>query len=175
MKPEKNKPDELNELFDLLNIDSKVAGEIRQDIQAGDALLNRQNEPDCPDELIERITGDIEKQTQRLSWPMRLGRIAAVLVLGLVLVGLFELSQKPFKNGPLDPQPILLADEFDVLETALDLEQEELDVEFDDPAVADILSLWDDADWDIQKIFGKEFNDENNTLSIRTATDDWIA
>ena len=154
MKPKKNNTDELVKLFDVLNIDSKVANEIRCDLQAGDALLSRQREPDCPDELIERITRDINNRTQRLSWPMRLRHIAAVLVLGFVLVGLFEL---------------------DVLETALDLELEELEVVFDDPVVAEILSLWDDANWDIQQLFGKEFTDETEPFSFGYGFNDWMA
>lgn len=175
MKPKKNNTDELVKLFDVLNIDSKVANEIRCDLQAGDALLSRQREPDCPDELIERITRDINNRTQRLSWPMRLRHIAAVLVLGFVLVGLFELTRQPFGNSSLDHQTILIADEFDVLETALDLELEELEVVFDDPVVAEILSLWDDANWDIQQLFGKEFTDETEPFSFGYGFNDWMA
>lgn len=175
MKPKKNNTDELTELFDLLKIDSKAANKIRHDIQAGDALLSRQDEPDCPDELIESITRDIDNRTQRLSWPMRLRPIAAVLVLGFLLVGLFELTRQPFETGPVDHQTILMADEFDVLETGLNLEQEELEVVFDDPVVAEILSLWDDANWDIQQLFGKEFTDETEPFISGCGFNDWMA
>lgn len=174
MNLKKNKTDELTGLFDNLNIDNKAANEIRHDIETGDDLFRQQSESNCPAELIDRIMRDIQNRPQRLSWPMRLQRIAAVLILGFVLVGLFELIHQPVKNGSLQNQTILLADEFDVLETALDLEQDELDVAFDDPAVADILSLWDDADWDIQQIFGKEFSDETDTHTSRRGFNDWI-
>ena len=111
MKPKQKQTDELTELFDELNIDASATSEMRHDIQAGDALLNEQGEPNCPDELFERVAQDIEKQhchsgTGRnprlpgdkatdgsMDTGLRrydtLRRIAAVLVLGFVLVGLF--------------------------------------------------------------------------------------
>jgi hypothetical protein len=175
MKPKQKQTDELTELFDELNIDAQAASEMRHDLQTGDALLNEQSEPDCPAKLIEKITRDIEKQSQGLSWTIQLRRIAAVLVLGLVLVGLFELSRKPIEKDSLDQHAVLLADEYDIIETALDLELEEFEVDFDNPEIADILSLWDDAGWELQQLFGKEFTDETDTISYHTIVNDWIA
>jgi len=175
MKSNKNKINELTELFEELNLDTEASSEIRHELEAGDAFLNQQSEPVCPDELIGRITRDIEKQSGDRSWAIQIRRIAAVFVLGFVLVGLLELSQKPFEMNSLGQHAVLLADDFDVLEIALDLEQEEFQVDFDYPEIADILSLWDDADWDLQQLLGKELSDENDTLSFYPAFNDRIA
>ena len=170
----KHKTDELTELFEMLNLDAKIAGEMRCDFEAGDAILDAQSEPELSEEMIGRITQNVQRRSGGLSWAARWQRIAAVLVLGFVLVGLVEFMSQPVEEEISGQHVFLLADDYDVLETALDLEQEEFTVNFDDPEIADILSLWDDAGWDVYQLFGKDFCDEKVMFATGTRVNCWI-
>lgn len=165
--------DELNNLFAELNITGSAADDIRRDLQDGQDLLN-QNEPPLPADLLNRISRQWQAPVRQTTWPLRFKRIAAVLILALGLAGLMQVTNKPSKDVSAATQTILVADGIDVLETALVLEQEELDLALDDVTINEILAMWDDAGWDIQQLFGKELSDETDTFTYRRSFNDWI-
>jgi hypothetical protein len=166
------------ELFDLmadLNVSPAEAQRIARQIRSGDELLSQADvevdDTEVLGRLELRIRGELDNpRTSRggRKWVLRAIAAAAVFMMAL---GGWKLW---LDNGNIPVKPVLstpqasytLQDELAMWELAQKAENT-TDMVIDDLLLAEVLTLWDEIDWEAENIFGKEPNHE--ILIIDTA------
>ena len=132
-------------------------------------MLAAQPEPAIPAGLFERIDQTLQAQRKPIMPLKLLYRVAAVLIFGFIAVAVVQTVHNP--QSPIEPPRIaevngdndLYSNELDMWEVALT--QEEVLSGADEETLTEILVLWDDEGWEMEKLIGKEGNDESDNFT----------
>lgn len=169
-----------NELADLLNdlgVENGEAEQMAQDIEAGDELLGRYGTPEVPAELQGKIKQVVQQRLTQEPWSkrlLRIGAVAAVVLVGLLVVWQTETSQTGAptveQRAAMQAQVIgqtddPFDDELDLAEMAF-VQENYAELELDDATVVEMLMLWEETDWELDLLFGKEHSYETVIVSI---------
>ena len=153
---------DLRDLLEQLNIKAENAEVVMREVRAGDELLQQEPEPQLPEELQLRLEKTIRTRQARIQRLRTFRRIAAVLIVALTLVGLYQ-----WKQGIVQPETgqsvahaELFEDEVDMWDLAM-IQPEELDEEALDLSLTEVLLWWDDVEWENDDSIGKEQNHED--------------
>jgi hypothetical protein len=170
------------ELFDLmanLNVSPAEAQRMAREIRSGDELLSQADvevdDTEVLERLEQRIRGELDSpRASRHGWKWAL-RAAAAAAMVMIALG----AQKLWWGNGSDPvmpdsaavtESYTLQDELAMWELAQKVENT-TDMVIDDLLLAEVLTLWDEIDWEAENIFGfrKELNHENfiiNTAAL---------
>ena len=168
MKHNYNDSNELTQLLEQLGYDPELAHKIFEDITRGDQLLRHHDnltiDPAVLTRLQLRISRELPRTRRRmnaLTWTRRTALAAAAVFIAL---GLGNWLRSEFYQTKPIPQyqtlPVAQA-EIDLFENDLYLweltlvQEDEPELEIDDLLINEVLLLWSEADWDIDKLFGK--------------------
>lgn len=168
------------ELFDLmadLNVSPAEAQRMAREIRSGDELLNQADVEVDDTEVLERLEQRIRVELDRprtsrqgWKWALRAATAAAMVMiaLGAGKLWLGNGSDPVMPDSAAVTESYTLQDELAMWELAMKVENS-TDMVIDDLLLAEVLTLWDEIDWEAENIFGfrKEPNHEN--LIINTA------
>jgi len=177
-----NNNQELAELLEQLGIDQEETQKITTDIRTGDKLLNGYTTPAVPGPLRRRVQEALDQRLRRRARMQWVGRVAAVLLIGLALSGLWyqhrEMSGDVY--GPSAEQGARLVarpgeEPLTLAELALlQEEQDYLDEPMDDLALTELMFLFEDAELLQDDSLGKEY-DHETLYADGCDIDCWIA
>lgn len=173
MKPDKR---EIEILTGRLNIDADQAGQIADEIDAGDDLLEKLADLPIPPEVFEKTTRLIQKRLYRRRWLGNITKIAAALIMALAAVSLLlnltgRQNRSPGPETPMAAEQNIetFAGELDIWELLL-TEEDYYDQQIDDLTITEVLILWDDLEWNSNNILGKENDHENEKKNVSLFT-----
>ena len=153
---------ELDELAAQLGLPPEQARRIATDIRTGDKLLAGANEPELSGKLLQRVQQAVDYRLQRRARMQWVGRVAAALLIGVGLTGLWQQQRGDGDGSPtvasvfrLGEEPLTLAEL-----TLLPEEQDFLDEPMDDLALTELMFLLDAAELLQDDSLGKEHDHE---------------
>jgi len=161
----------LANLLSQIQIDQGKAQQIAQDIHQGDELLARQAAPTVPAGMFERIERAMRTRQQRQERIKMLRRAAAVLILALIPMGIWQwhrVQNIQVVSGPITSQAA--GDEAGLFDSEVDLWELALMYGDQDEAIDDLalieVSLWNEVVWETEDLLGKELDHENYITNI---------
>lgn len=179
----KSHNDDLEILLQELQLDEDRARQVRRDLTAGDALLERQGEVPLPPGLLQRIEKNVlQSERHVVRYPWWLMRVAAVITLAFVGVMIFQRSDDAIDSGVREHvaagdrsiSGIVLENELVAWEVALTLE-DDMDYGNNDVTLSEMIDLWEQAGWETDNLLEKEPYDEKDNLGVLPDTDDTVA
>ena len=153
---------EIEELLAATQADGERAGQMIDDIKAGDEVLDRHTGVELPAAVKARTLAAVEA---RLGWRWRmrwLRAVAAVLVVGLALLVVVSRQDIVVEQGEAEHY-VVSAEERQLWETALYQDElSEVEAEVDAVGMADLMIFLDEADTHAGDSFGKETDHETS-------------
>jgi hypothetical protein len=159
---------ELSELLSQLGLEPDETCRTLQEIRKGDEFFDQADALVNDTAVLERLEQRIHQELNHPAsypprWKWRRLAVAAALAI-ISLVGLklwFGLEPTQPQTGPTD-QPIItynVEDEVALWELAL-LSQDNPEMEFDELLMTEVIILFDEVNWEMENIFGKENSNE---------------
>ncbi|MBN1846285.1 MAG: hypothetical protein JW810_11420 [Sedimentisphaerales bacterium] len=172
MKQKPEKPDEsLEDLLSQTGADPSQIPEIAEDIRQGLELLLRHDRVEIPSDLLGRIEGRIRQELKmptgryvrpRFVWYHQVRRaaaLAAVLLLAFLGMSIWTEHFRPTgrNGGTMTSDEGPSSAEIAAAETQLWrlnlVQMDEPAVDMDDLLISEVVQLWSDSDWEVDKVF----------------------
>ena len=159
---DKERNQELKEIIDNLGISPEQAQQMLDDIQQGDALLDKYAQPFMPQQVTDNINCVMrqalaKQQSQRKIKAVYQRIAAAVIIVILSVVAILQwqnhtanltthnIHKTIASNIDNNQSTQITLDEADILELALIAEQQQNESDIDDMLLTEVLSLWDSS------------------------------
>lgn len=158
MKPLPNNQ-EILDLCAQLRITEPEARMIAEDLHQGDELLVAQANVEMDPAILQRITAELNHRLTRKRPLIWLRRIAAVIMLGFIALGIVSLSWRLAPPTKTDQEATLQQEQAILFDMAMRWNSGNQDV--DDLTVMEVMYLYDDENQDPTNRWGKETYHEN--------------
>jgi len=159
---------ELSELLAQLVPDEQQAGQMEQDIRAGDSLLKAHQDPRLPSGMLDRAERVIRARRRRMTWHRSIARIAAALIIAVGVWSIFAVKGV-FRASPGESVTIAAEDDTDWFDDEMNMWElvlihgGEPDEQIDDLALTEVMLWWQETQLSSDDTIGKESGDENYT------------